>query len=271
MRPILLIPGLGILSGFLAACEPAIPDSAAGVGFNTPEYRAERERALTGETVNGDPLIPAAVVSAEALPPADPATVGAPTQTAQSTSQPLQAAGAVYVPEAGDTAADIANETAAALAAASQNSGVAPVQANPSNPAPALVSNPGISDENDFAAVSARQSIESDAERISRNRAQYEVVAPTTVPDRPGDAGPNVVNYALSTKHPKGTQLYKRVGFNLQAKAQRKCATYASADQAQVAFLQKGGPEKDRVGLDPDGDGYACGWDPSPFRNAVGN
>ena len=22
-------------------------------------------------------------------------------------------------------------------------------------------------------------------------------------------------------------------------------------------------------GLDPDGDGFACSWDPSPFRNAV--
>ena len=41
------------------------------------------------------------------------------------------------------------------------------------------------------------------------------------------------------------------------------------ADQAQSAFLDSGGPEKDRKGLDPDGDGFACGWDPTPFRNAV--
>ena len=32
-----------------------------------------------------------------------------------------------------------------------------------------------------------------------------------------------------------------------------------------------GGPERDQFGIDPDGDGYACSWDPSPFRKAVGN
>ncbi len=32
-----------------------------------------------------------------------------------------------------------------------------------------------------------------------------------------------------------------------------------------------GGPERDQFGIDPDGDGYACRWDPSPFRKAVGN
>ncbi|NDH39999.1 MAG: hypothetical protein EBY45_06195 [Gammaproteobacteria bacterium] len=29
-------------------------------------------------------------------------------------------------------------------------------------------------------------------------------------------------------------------------------------------------PERDPMGLDPDGDGFACGWDPEPFRLAFG-
>ena len=37
-------------------------------------------------------------------------------------------------------------------------------------------------------------------------------------------------------------------------------------DQAQQDFLAKGGPERDRMGVDPDGDGFACAWDPRPFR-----
>ncbi|CAN0586593.1 unnamed protein product, partial [Ectocarpus sp. 12 AP-2014] len=41
------------------------------------------------------------------------------------------------------------------------------------------------------------------------------------------------------------------------------------ADQAQIAFLEAGGPEKDRNGMDPDGDGFACNWDPTPFRRAA--
>lgn len=82
---------------------------------------------------------------------------------------------------------------------------------------------------------------------------------------RPGSSGPNIVDYALATTNPKGTQLYKRSGFSVSSAA-AKCAGYASPDLAQEAFLAKGGPEKDRLGLDPDGDGYACAWDPSPFR-----
>ena len=29
--------------------------------------------------------------------------------------------------------------------------------------------------------------------------------------------------------------------------------------------------ERDRMGLDPDGDGFACAWDPAPFRLARQN
>jgi len=263
MRVFYLVPVIGVL----AACDPAIPDSAAGVGFNTPEYQAQREAVLQGQTVTGDPLIPPSAVSSEGLPPLDPSTA-APTATA-----PLQAPTqtAAYVPQPGDTSDDIARETAAALAAANGNSGVAPVEASPSNPAPALVSNPGISDEQDFQAVASRESIQSDAERIAQNRASYQVVAPTALPQRDTDGSPNVVQYALSTSHPKGTQIYSRAGFNLAAKAQRNCAAFASPDQAQIEFLSNGGPQRDRKGLDPDGDGYACGWAPAPFRRAVQN
>ena len=44
------------------------------------------------------------------------------------------------------------------------------------------------------------------------------------------------------------------------------CARYGSPDLAQQAFLAAGGPDRDRRGLDPDGDGFACAWDPRPFR-----
>ena len=38
-----------------------------------------------------------------------------------------------------------------------------------------------ISDEQDFSAVSSRETIESDKERLARNRAQYQVVQPTAI------------------------------------------------------------------------------------------
>ena len=49
----------------------------------------------------------------------------------------------------------------------------------------------------------------------------------------------------------------------------RNCAKYVSDAAAQEAFLKTGGPERDRYGLDPDGDGFACRWDPTPFRAAI--
>lgn len=131
------------------------------------------------------------------------------------------------------------------------------------------VNNPGISDEQSFEAVSARETIESDAERLARQRAQYQVIQPTAVPERSGDTGPNIVAFALSTTHAVGTPVYPRSGGGNPSTTARNCASYASPDLAQQDFLARGGPERDRRRLDPDGDGFACNWDPTPFRLAV--
>ncbi len=234
MRVLLSVPALTLVM----ACTDVAP--LTSTGFNTPEYQAQREAQLAGQGAAGNPLL-------------------APVDVSQ---QPLGAPGSAGV--ATGENADIANQAAAALAGTSgQNSAAVPTAPAPTNGA--------ISDEQDFAAVSERRSIESDASRIEQNRQTYEVVAPTAVPERSASGQPNIVQYALSTSNPVGTQLYSRAGFNLQAKAQRNCAQFPSPDQAQIEFLSNGGPQRDRKGLDPDGDGYACGWDPSPFRSAVNN
>ena len=135
--------------------------------------------------------------------------------------------------------------------------------------APTL-NNPDISDEQDFDAVSNRQTIVSDAARLERLRQEYTVIQPEALPSRPGSVGPNVVEYALSIRHPVGTQLHRRTGANASQEALlRRCAACVSADAAQREFLNRGGPRRDPRGLDPDGDGYACAWDPAPFRAAA--
>ncbi|TCS65743.1 hypothetical protein [Primorskyibacter sedentarius] len=217
----------------LVACTPPIPDSGAGVGldnYTTYEERLQRDAALENSTVSD---------------------VSVQTSTPNSQPDAIDAARAALSDDDG----------------AAANSGQVPVNASPANAPPQVVTNSvGISDENDFNAVSDERSIESDAALIARNRAQYEVIQPTALPTRSGASGPNIVAYALQTTNPKGAQLYKRFGLNSQAKFQRNCASYASADLAQEDFLALGGPEKDRKGLDPDGDGFACAWDPAPFR-----
>ena len=134
--------------------------------------------------------------------------------------------------------------------------------------APIPVSNPGISDEQDFEAVASRESIASDRERLEAQREAYRVIEPEPLPSRPGDAGPNIVAYAINTPNQPGQRVYSRSGFNAQNRFNRNCASYASSDLAQQDFLSRGGPERDRLGLDPDGDGFACYWDPTPFRAA---
>lgn len=222
----------GVALVALAACEPSVPDSGAGVadrgqgvGFgNYNDYRAAREGQLAGTTGATTPIV-------------------APNET-------------------GDNRDAIARQAAAAL-----NSGEAPLDASPSNPAPSMVENSrGISGENDFNAVAEQRDIAADAAMIAQNRAQYQVIQPTDLPSRPGTSRPNIVEYALRTSNPVGTALYSRSSFRAETKYQQSCGSFASADLAQEEFLALGGPEKDRKGMDPDGDGYACGWNPAPFR-----
>ncbi len=126
-----------------------------------------------------------------------------------------------------------------------------------------------ISDEQDFKAVSSRQSIESDRERLARQRAQYVEIAPTALPQRSGSSGTNIVSYALSASNQLGEKVYRRSPIVTRGGFERACAKYPSPDLAQIAFLQRGGPERDALGVDPDGDGFACYWDPTPFRRSV--
>lgn len=127
-----------------------------------------------------------------------------------------------------------------------------------------------LSDEQSFEAVAARETIASDAERIDANRAQYVVIEPTELPPRPDGTGASIVAYALATTNVPGQALYRRSGIAAKARFERSCAKYGRPDLAQEAFLDAGGPTRDRYGMDPDGDGFACFWDPRPFREARG-
>lgn len=225
---------LGVLT--LTACAPAVPDSGAGtagagVGFEDYKdynsYRSRRDAALVGTQQ------PETV-----LPPARATTPAGRTVVNASPTNPPPVA--VATPQPGTGATD---------------------------PAPTVtLNNPGISDENDFEAVSGRQTIESDAERLRAQREAYQVIQPTAVPTRTGSSGPNIVQFALTTSNNVGEKIYRRSALSTEARYQRNCGKYASPDLAQEAFLRAGGPERDKTGIDPDGDGFACSWDPSPFR-----
>ena len=242
------LPVALMLSFGLVACTQSVPDSGAGVGFSDyTTYSQSRDASLAG----GTPIAPTTGFSTAAAGAAIDAADGRAVQQPPVTLQPGVPQQGVVI-GSGDPARPRGNAPAGIQVESGE------VQA----------AKAGISDEQDFEAVKARQTIQSDAERIAQNRAQYQVVQPGALPQRPGDTGPNIVEYALATTHAPGVQLHKRSGFSVK-RAASACAKFGSPDQAQEAFLAKGGPERDRLGVDPDGDGYACTWDPRPFRTAL--
>lgn len=100
------------------------------------------------------------------------------------------------------------------------------------------------------------------AERqLAEARSQLVIMQPESVPQTV--EGVNIALYAQQTTNAVGVPLYGR---GVVGKVRSGCARYASADEAQRAFLASGGPDRDALRLDPDGDGFACGWDPAPYR-----
>jgi hypothetical protein len=237
----------------LAACAPAVVPTERGIGFddfsNFELERAQREAALTSP--RGTIVPPARVNS---LPPSN--------QTQAIPSSALAQAGI--------------GQAASARAPAPANLGRDPLRtqgldASPSNPAPGLANASGLSDEQNFDAVSGRETIESDAQRRAAQAAAREQITPTAVPERPANTGANIVQYALNAPNAKGQEWYSRSLLSGQNRFRRNCAGYQTDDDAQRDFLARGGPERDGRGIDPDGDGFACGWDPAPFIQAMQN
>lgn len=226
----------------LAACAPAVPDSGRGVGFdNSVDAERLRNAQLEQSTVR----VPYTVRPPEGGTGAPPPVTG-------------------VMPLPGSAEATAA-ETTRILAQTRPAGAAVPPVSGASTQAPRPE---GISQENYFDVVSGQRTIEGDAERLAANRAQFEVIQPQDLPQRDGKEQPNIVAFALDTKHPVGARVYARAGLGGAARAERNCAKYPSQDQAQIDFLSRGGPTRDRKGLDPDGDGYACAWDPTPFRKA---
>jgi len=235
----------------LTACSPRVVPTNQGIGFDNPELRAQRDAQLTAPrgTIVPGPQVntiasPTPVNSAQAIPSTDLAAAGI------GQAAPTPAPAANLGPDPFRTQG---------------------VDASPSNPAPQLQNVTGLSDEQSFDAVTGRETIESDAERRAVQAAAREQVNPTAVPQRPRDVGPNIVEYALNAPNTLGQEWYSRSLLSTDARFRRNCAVYATQDDAQRDFLARGGPQSDRRGLDPDGDGFACGWDPAPFIVAFQN
>ena len=115
--------------------------------------------------------------------------------------------------------------------------------------------------------------IAGNSETVRTGATKTQAAARPQVPARPqtGASGPYpgstpvLVRYAHAERQNPGTRTYQRSATSQDA-AERACRAHANADAAQTAFIAAGGPVIDPHGMDPDGDGFVCGWDPRPYR-----
>ncbi|PKP73940.1 MAG: hypothetical protein CVT84_10975 [Alphaproteobacteria bacterium HGW-Alphaproteobacteria-6] len=267
----------------LSACAPPPPDDRlGGVGFESyAEFQRRREAELLARRSSPQTVLPPVAGTAIAgAAPAGTGLGGAPAGTGPGgvpAGTGLGGAGAIV---SGPISAGPIGQ-ASALPTAPQPAAPPPVvpgppvyagsgQVPPAAPLPEETpDNLGISDEQNFDAVAARETIESDKQRMAQNRAQYEQVQPRALPPRVTETGAGIVAYAISAPNRLGEAIYRRSGVTLGSSA-RACARFDTPEAAQEAFLKAGGPQRDRRNLDPDGDGFACSWDPTPFQKVRG-
>lgn len=249
-----------ITMAFLAGCaQPTVPDSGAvpggGVGFGDYNaYMRQREAQHRQQPTATTQPAPEAGVGAAAVAAVRPGAAFQQSQSALS-QQPMT-----------QPAAPIQLTTPPRPASAPPQPETfltGPVATEPA------VQPRAMSDEQDFNAVAARETIESDAARLAQQRAQYQEIRVDSVPGSGESGGPNIMAYALGTQHRVGEERYRRSHPLRWRRWESACAGYRTQDLAQEAFLSAGGPDRDPNHLDPDGDGFACWWDPQPFRDAA--
>jgi hypothetical protein len=240
-----VFPLLGALA--LAACAPTVPDSGAGVGFGDyTQYQRDREAQLRGQ---GAGIVPRQQIASGSSSPTQAS--GAP----MSAIAGLNDAPAQQQPQGDPSAQEVAQ---AAMAS------IAPRRTGAQTPASGTA---GPASGQAFEAGTPPSQEETAGERQARMAGEYRMIEPTDVPQRSGDT-PNIVAYALRTSNRVGQRIYNRSPIQFR-NHERACAEFARQDLAQEEFLRRGGPERDPLNLDPDGDGFACWWDPEPFRAAA--
>lgn len=248
-----------VLFAVLAACQPRVPDSGLGVSEDAYEtYRAEQGRRAAGGLVPEHPVISSERVGTGAARPGDgplPQSIVDAVERAEEGPE---------TPEGTLTDGADPEGTEDPLPV-ELTSPPLPEETPPAGAVTVDTDNPGISDTQDFEAVSERRTREQDAARLRAQRENYRMIPAEPLPE--GVEVPSVARFALATRHPVGRKMYGRGIFG--GLFGEPCEDYATPDDAQLAFLDAGGPERDRLGLDPDGDGYACNWSPEPYRQML--
>ncbi|MBN8294447.1 hypothetical protein JI664_20915 [Rhodobacter sp. NTK016B] len=255
--------GFGDYQRYLRDRSAVPPASSRTAGRSGIPYSVPPQ---TAENPNQTPILPPASMPArapstvDAIPrrerpaPASGAPLAAPIET--QTLAPVQASAAQPAPAQAITAAQPAPMPAPAPAQSGTAFSATPVAGQ----APQQ----GIRDAQTYHADASTP-----AGAQGAGPAPAQIVTVGSVPPPTESGGPNLMEYALSVPHGPGTEVYRRINPMRWSSWQDNCLRFRNQDAAQRAFLEAGGPDRDRDNLDPDGDGFACWWDPTPLRQAV--
>lgn len=263
----------GLAVAFLAACDPVAPYSniidttGRGVGFSDyAQYmraqeelsRIRRAEAAQARGVQGPPTNAPQFTQSQTQ--STPGTIGQEAVAAVRGGQAPQSQPAPQFP----------------LGEQNQVAQAQPSAAAPATSAPLSALSPQALQDGGAASGSASVSDQQFTPQPFGTPQQNRLVERDFVPQvRVGDAElgaggtPNLFVYALSSTHNVGEQRFQRNHPLRWRRWEAACAQFPSQDLAQEAFLAAGGPERDPNHLDPDGDGFACWWDPAPFRQAA--
>ena len=128
---------------------------------------------------------------------------------------------------------------------------------------PTLSSDDGTLDLSQFSFEQQKIDRDKAAAFLLEVREKRIIIEPGEIPDI--IATVNIAAYARSTDNPIGKRVYTR-NYMRSSDEPNNCSRFPIKDDAQRYFLANGGPELDPLKLDPDGDGYACFWNPEAFR-----
>ncbi len=222
---------------------PTYPDGQGGYGgtYATPQQQASADNApRSAVSVNPDPNAQLAQDVTEVLRSTAPSGAASSAQP-----QPVQPA----------TGTQVATGTLPATPGTGAMPGAEDIGIDPNS-------------ESINLSLSTQEEQKRQREAAERRRqaaqSQLVVIDPEPVPQQ--DINANVVAFARETSHPVGTKVYNRPVFRDRMQSASVCRRFESNEEAQRQFLANGGPNTDRYNLDPDGDGFACDFDPEKYR-----
>ena len=121
----------------------------------------------------------------------------------------------------------------------------------------------GVLDLSQFSQEQQKIEREQAAKRLEELKAGR-VILEADDNEKIGTTTVNLAVFARSVSNKLGEKIYYRSFLGIDSNP--GCKKFSNKNEAQIFFLENGGPKNDFHNIDVDGDGFACEWDPAIYR-----